>query len=116
VFFALGEKGLPKNTRKALYWYTLGAKDCDFAAQCNLALLHYYGEADVERNRWLARKWFLRAAAQGDGQAMLYLGQMHVLGEIVERDEHAAAGWFRRAKRDGWPLHDWENWLIHHDG
>lgn len=113
VFFALGENGLPKNTRKAVYWYTLSAKDGDFAAQCNLALLYYYGEGDITRNRRLARSWFLRAAAQGDGQAMAYLGQMHALGEAVEKDEDAAARWFNRAKRDGWSIpYEWENWLL----
>ena len=115
AYFAQGEEGLPKNLRKALYWYTLGAIDGDFVAQCNLALMHYYGEGDVERNRWLAYKWFIPAAAQGDGQAMTYLGQMRVNGEIVEKDEDAAARWFRRAKRDGWSIHEWENWLIQYD-
>jgi TPR repeat protein len=75
--------------------------------------MHYYG--DVERKRWLAHKWFTRAAAQGDGQAMTFLGQMHANGEIVEKDEDAAARWFRRAKRDGWSIREWENWLIRHD-
>ena len=113
AYFALGEEGLPKNLPKALYWYTLGAKTGDFAAQCNLALMHYFG--DVERKRWLAHKWFIRAAAQGDGQAMTFLGRMHVNGEIVQKDERAAARWFRCAKRDGWAIHEWENWLIQHD-
>ena len=75
AYFAQGEEGLPKNPRKALYWYTLGATIGDFIAQCNLAVMLYYGEGDVERNRWLAYKWFIPAAAQGDGQAMTYLGQ-----------------------------------------
>src|SRR6267378_3125813 len=61
AYFAQGEEGLPKSLRKALYWYTLGAIDGDFVAQCNLALMHYYGEGDVERNRWLAYKWFIPA-------------------------------------------------------
>src|SRR5262245_340562 len=62
AYFAQGDEGLPKNLRRALYWYTLGAILGDFVAQCNLALLHYYGEGEVERNHWLAYKWFLRAA------------------------------------------------------
>jgi TPR repeat protein len=93
----------------------LGAIDGDFVAQCNLALMYYYGDGDVERNRWLAYKWFIPAAAQGDGQAMTYLGQMHVNGEIAQKDEDAAARWFRRAKRDGWSIHEGENWLIQYD-
>jgi TPR repeat protein len=46
---------------------------------------------------------------------MTWLGQMHVNGEIVEKDEHAAARWFRRAKHDGWPVFEWEHWLVQYD-
>ncbi|MGQ0749103.1 MAG: hypothetical protein ACT4PS_01065 [Betaproteobacteria bacterium] len=56
-------------------------------------------------------KWFLRAAAQGDGQAMVYLGRMFVGSPGVPRDGDAAARWFRRASGDGWPLFEWNEWL-----
>jgi TPR repeat protein len=110
AYYALGDEGLPKNLRKAEYWYALGSAEGDFAAQASLALMHYFG--DRKRNLWLARKWFLRAAAQGDGEAMRFLGQMYIRGELVRKDEDAALRWFHRAKREGWSLHDWENWYF----
>jgi uncharacterized protein len=113
AYYALGEEGLPKNLRKSVFWYRLGAVEGDFAAQCNLALMYYFG--DLERNLWLAHKWFLRAAAQGDGEAMKFLGQMYARGELIEKDETAVSQWFRRAKRDGWSIHEWENWLFQRD-
>ena len=87
--YALGEEGLPKNLKKALFWYKVGAKQGDFIAQCNLAQMYFDGDVGKQYN--LAKKWFIRSARQGDGQAMYYLGEIYRKGLGVKVNHPVAA-------------------------
>ena len=53
----------------------------------------YFGKANFQE----AAKWFKRAAAQGDQDAQVSLGQMYEDGEGVKQNYILAAKWYRRA-------------------
>ncbi len=62
---------------------------------------HYYFGFHVQQDRPEAAKWFRIAADRGFGEAMVDLGIMLWSGDGVTKDEDAAIGYWRAAKRAG---------------
>ncbi len=111
--YALGDEGLPRNYKKAIFWYQIGALQGDFIAQCNLGQMFYDG--DVNKSYVKARKWFHESAKQGDGQAMYYLGEIYRNGYGVKKSFELAVYWYKKAVADGWPIHNAELWLSQYE-
>ena len=70
-----------------------GAEDGDADAQAELGRLFLAGEFGVERDLDTARRWLLRAAEQGQGEAALLLGQMYWNRGDGGRDAAATERW-----------------------
>ncbi|EIC21260.1 SEL1-like repeat protein [Thiorhodovibrio frisius] len=68
----------------------------DAAAQRELGLL-FLELTQPER----AAHWLHLAAAQGDANAMQWLGKLHARGEGVELDEAQAIAWIKKAAEGG---------------
>jgi len=85
------------------------AKTGDAAAQNNLGVMYYTGEA-ISKNASgkilnndpeLAAGWFYRAAEQGYADAQFNLGLMYINGEGVEKDMNQAVALFKKAAEQG---------------
>lgn len=66
------------------------------SAQSRLAFVLDRAEENEE-----ALEWYRKAAAQGDAQGQLGLGQMIAIGEGTQRDPAAGLVWIRRAADQG---------------
>jgi len=85
------------------------AKSGDAAAQNNLGVMYYTGEA-ISKNASgkvlnndpeLAAGWFYRAAEQGYADAQFNLALMYVNGEGIEKDMNQAVALFKKAAEQG---------------
>ena len=62
-------KGVSRNHKTAVKWYTLAAEQGDVDAQFNLGVMYYKGEG-VPKNFVYAHMWFNIAASQGNKKAV----------------------------------------------
>lgn len=70
-------------------------------AQRYLASLYRDGKSGATKDLTEARRWFERAAAAGDVQAMYQLGHMQYDGDGGPKNQTSAAEWFRKAAERG---------------
>lgn len=74
------------------------------AAQCNLGMLYYTGEAagwGVPKDFTQAVLWLRKSAEQGNDGGQLNLAYMYHYGDGVPRDDARAAFWWRKAADQG---------------
>ncbi|MGC4118584.1 MAG: tetratricopeptide repeat protein [Myxococcales bacterium] len=86
--------GTRRNPEAARRWYLRAYRQGDSAAASNLATM-YRDAKDVAK----AFAWFERAAAMGDGDALLEVGKQLLEGRGIRRDESRALKCFWRAVR-----------------
>jgi TPR repeat protein len=72
-------------------------------AQTVLATMYERG-LGVDRNIRAAIRWYSRAAAQNDTEAMYGLGRIYAQGRVVPRDMPLALKWYERAALGGHAL------------
>jgi len=77
--------------------FTKLAEAGDAKSQNLVGFMHYFGEG-APKDRYLAHRWFHRAADNGNVNAELNLAIMHYLGAGVPRDLAEAQRFFRLAK------------------
>ena len=70
-------------------------------AQMRLGALYLEGGPDLPPDYESARLWSLRAAAQGNGGALLTLGILYRKGLGVQADKELALDYFRKAEKAG---------------
>jgi len=104
AFYQLGllykrGKGVPKDSRTALYWFDLAAKRAVSAAQFELGAI--YGSERKAEDHLAAVRFIQEAARQGFARAEYSLGLMHEQGQLVPRSAEEAATWYRRAAEQG---------------
>jgi uncharacterized protein len=92
---------LDGETEPALGWARLAADLGDDRNQYLLGSYHLEGSHFVEKNHVEAAKWFALAAASGNAEAQVALGEMHSLGVGVEKDLAGAALWYLSAAAQG---------------
>ena len=97
----LSLRHLDGETEPALGWARLAADLGDDHHQYLLGSYHYEGSHFVEKNHVEAAKWYALAAASGNVEAQLALGEMHFFGIGVEKDHGGAALWYSRAAARG---------------
>lgn len=69
----------------------------DAKSQNLIGFMHYFGEG-APKDRYLAHRWFHRAADNGNVNAQLNVAIMHYLGAEVPQDLAEAQWYFRLAK------------------
>ena len=93
-------KGVPRDYKKALYWYEKAANSGDADAQYNLGNMYYNGDGtpqDYEK----AFYWYEKAANSGEFIAQYKLGKMYYYGEGVVQDYEKAFYWYEKAANAG---------------
>ena len=89
-----GGQGQQKDTGLGISWLQRSAKGgCSEAS----FFLGWYYDQEKTRYRTLAVEWHRLGAAQGNRGSMRVLGISYLAGEGVEKDEHIAMLWVRRA-------------------
>ena len=78
-FYRQGKHGLTQSDKRASEYYTLAAEQGDAGAQINLGTMYVNGKG-VTKSYLEARKWFSKAAAQGNEVAIQNLKEMDKLG------------------------------------
>lgn len=94
--------GVPRNPRRAVYWFEKAARGDDVGGQYWLAESFRRGEG-VPVSPELAFEWFHRLAERGYAPAQYQVALAYADGGGIARDEPAAVHWLRRASAGGHP-------------
>ena len=95
-------QGVPRDFKRALFWFRLAAAKGNVAAEYNLGVAADEGRGQP-RSPGQALAWFTKAAEAGNVPAMLALARQFRTGEGVDRDLAAAARWVGKAAQTGDP-------------
>lgn len=98
VMHARGD-GVELDPVEAAKWYRVGAEKNHATAQSNLALALSAGRG-VERDPAEAIRWLEKAVAQKHAPAVVTLGQFHLHGVSVPKDEVRGAALIRQAAEE----------------
>lgn len=90
-------RGVAKNEVEAKEWWEKAAGQGYVAAERNLGKVYYNGDANVKVDYKEAAKWFQKAAAKNDPNAMFAIGWMYANGHGVEKDRGQVAVWYQKA-------------------
>lgn len=110
--FALGRlyetgKGVPQDSKEALFWYTRAADLGLQQAMLKLSLIYRTGLPGAEGTAGIAADpaqsvvWLEKAAELGNVAAMNELGRAYLAGEGVLANPRVAAEWFEKAAAAG---------------
>ena len=94
--YELGTRATPKSFKKALTFYKKAAAKGHASSQYNLAAMYSRGDG-VRSNNKIAEKYQLKAAAQGDTDAMFKLGLFEEFGANRRPSKKKALYWYTRA-------------------
>jgi hypothetical protein len=92
--------GVPRNPRRAVYWFEKAARGDDVGGQYWLAESYRRGEG-VPVSPELAFQWFHRLAERGYAPAQYQVALAYANGSGVARDEQEAVNWLQRASAGG---------------
>ena len=118
MFYRNGN-GVTKDEKEAVRWWTKSAEQGnaeakssleklrltkaaeqgDAAAQCDLGVFCLYKNTKYYHQE--AVKWFTKAAEQGNAKAQYFLGECHLEGIGVEKDEKEAVNWYTKSAEQG---------------
>lgn len=90
--------GVPKNTSKAIQWYTKAANQGYSKAFCNLGSTH----ENIMRNYTEAAEFYRKAAELGDMYGQFNLGRMYDDGIGVKQDYAKSFKWFKKSAEQGY--------------
>ena len=91
---------LPKDRRRAAYWYRKVAEQGHAEAQFRLGFAYRHG-FHIPQDDAEAVKWFRKAAEQGVAKAQVMLGLMYAMGQGVPQDYVQAHMWSTLAAAQG---------------
>ena len=103
--------GVPKDDKKAVYWWTKSAEQGSMLAQYYLGELNYTLE-----NYQQAIYWFEKSAEQGDSDSQFNLGAIYYDGEIVPKDYKEAKYWLTKSAKQGHIYAQYSLGLMYHNG
>ena len=111
-------RGVSQSYEEAFAWWRKAAAQGHAGAQCDIGTLYRYGRLgapDPEKLAYLdaeglgvrrddekARRWFMKAAEQGQPSAQYALGRIYETGRGVEANNKAAVGWYALAAMQGY--------------
>ncbi|MDA8136526.1 MAG: tetratricopeptide repeat protein [Desulfobacteraceae bacterium] len=93
-------RGVPQNSKQAVYWYSRAAGQGDASAQFNLGMMYDNGEG-VAQDDQQAAHWYAKAAEQGIAVAQYNLGIMYDRGQGVVQSFQQAYLWLSLAAAQG---------------
>lgn len=88
-------RGTPENMLCARHYYGMAAQAGLAMAQFNLGFMWLHGLGGEARPR-TAYRWFAKAAAQDEVDALTHMGRMTMIGQGCTADPHAALDYWRR--------------------
>lgn len=100
-FYNFGYSHVEKKDAVAFTWWQRAAEAGEPHSQNLLGLAYLQGKWGVDRDPQVAVSWFERAAAQSDRDALVNLGEIYYLGEIVPVDYALARSLFEEAVEQG---------------
>ena len=80
-------------------------------AQHNLGFIYHYGQG-VAQDFTKAREWYELAAAQGNADAMVSIGESYAKGQSVKQDLNEAMRWLLKAKAHGQDVSQYVAWVM----
>lgn len=86
-------RGMNRNDRQAVFWYTESARQGDADAQYSLAG-HYTSGKGVDEDLSIALRWLTESAKQGHQDAQRNLAFMHIQGDGVSMNLVHGYAWF----------------------
>ncbi|MDR2731384.1 MAG: DUF805 domain-containing protein [Treponema sp.] len=92
--------GIPKDQKKAVYWFTKAADQGYVNSQYNLGLSYLNGWG-VQKDLEKAIYWYTKAAEQGDADAQGFIGYCYFNGDGVPKNLKKAVHWFTKAAEQG---------------
>ena len=84
---------VPKDYKKAFYWYSRSAEKSYFNSEYMLGEMYYYGQG-VSRDYEKAIYWYNKVAIKGLHFAQLKIAKMYELGQGVPKDYIRAYAWY----------------------
>jgi TPR repeat protein len=93
-------KGVPKDDKVAVKWYTLAAGQGDSYSQGILGWMYQRG-AGVQQDFAEAAEWYRKSAERGVDFAQASLGDLHAEGKGVTQDHMEAAKWYLKSAEQG---------------
>ena len=93
-------RGVPRDSRIAVRWYSAAAEQGHANAQNNLGFIYDNGQG-VPRNYADAVRWYTAAAEQGHANAQNNLGLIHTKGQGMPQDYVKAYAWYTVAEASG---------------
>ena len=99
--YAFDEFGNTHTEPLATVLYRAAAERANPAGMERLGFSYLAGWYGVHQDYTRARKWLGRAAAAGNSEAMVDLGNMYCTGNGVTENRHTAHLWYSRAARAG---------------
>ena len=100
-FYNFGYSHVEKKDAEAFKWWQRAAEAGEPQSQNLLGLAYLQGKWGVDQDPPVAVSWFERAAAQSDRDALVNLGEIYYLGEIVPVDYARARSLFEEAIEQG---------------
>ncbi|MBQ7855148.1 MAG: sel1 repeat family protein [Muribaculaceae bacterium] len=94
------EKGVSRDYKMALSYYSKAVQQGHADAQCNIGICFYYGDG-ISKNYDKALMWFQKAADQGNARGQYYLGECYLYGRGVSKDYSIAKKWYDKAVSQG---------------
>ena len=96
-------RGISKDYKTAVKWFTLSAEQCNAKAQYHLGVAHSFGHGVVPDYK-IALKWFNRSAERGNTFSQYHLSRLYYLGNGVPEDKVYAHMWANLASSSGFVL------------
>ena len=96
-------KGVPKDYKTAVKWFSLSAEQGNAKAQYHLGVAHSFGLGVVPDYK-IALKWFNRSAEQGNTFSQYHLSRLFYLRNGVKEDKVYAHMWANLASSSGFEM------------
>lgn len=110
-----GTSFLPQDTRLAIFYYELAARQGHSNAQNDLGNIYYNGKL-VTKDYDKAVMWYTKSAEGGNKYGQCNLGNCYRLGRGVEKNYEMAAKWYAKSATQGWKNAQYQLGLLYYYG
>ena len=89
--------GVPRDYKKAVFWWKKAAENEHVGAQYSLGVMYYHGRGGVPKDKEKAFYWSKKAAESEHAYAQHWLGKMYAIGFGVSKDREQANYWYKKS-------------------